>query len=53
VSKEDERPLDPASPRPSRLGKASVILGLIIPAVMILNGCVFPFAMLESKTKRK
>lgn len=53
MSHENEQPLDTASRRPSRLGRASLILGLIIPAVMILNGSVFPFAMLESKTKRK
>lgn len=46
MSNENEQPLDTASPRPSGLGKASVVLGLIVPAVMILCGCVFPFAML-------
>ncbi len=47
MSNENEQPLSPASPRQSRLGKASVVLGLIVPAIMVLYGCVFPFAMLS------
>ena len=37
---------DAASPRPSRLGKASVVLGLISPGCLVLFGYVLPFALL-------
>ena len=34
------------SSRPSRLGKASLILGIVSPVVMLLCGCVFPVGVL-------
>jgi hypothetical protein len=37
---------DAASSRPSRLGKASVLLGLISPASMVVFGYVLPVALL-------
>jgi hypothetical protein len=46
MSNENERPLQLASPRPSRLGKASLILGLISLAIIILCGCVSPCVFL-------
>ena len=46
MTNKNEQPLGPASPRPSRLGKASLILGFISPAIMVLFGCALPFALL-------
>ena len=42
MSKESEQSPEAAAPRPSRLGKASLILGIVSPLVMLLCGCVFP-----------
>jgi len=45
MSNENEQPLDPGSPRPSRLGKASVVLGLISFAIVTFLGCAFWFLL--------
>ena len=46
MSSEKVQRLDPASLRPSRLGKASLVLALISLAIMILCGCVSPSVLL-------
>ena len=46
MSSADARTTAPVPPRPSRLGKASVVLGLVNLVMMIFLGCVLLFGVL-------